>query len=228
MIRRNRPHNEGQALVEMLVVMPVLLLLLLGAAEMGKLFVVSGKTEIAARYVALSHFREAPFGDAYPAHTAQQEIRDLFFKDALDDSGPTDDGTDVIYQELVDDDLDYAPLFDDEILRTLWDEYLDLTSPLIPIRGARCTFTYDVPFFPFGRENPMEETRPLEETPSGGLLAGSYDASGNFVMIADSFSGERGEVVRLMLEAAGLTVGVVAGLPLDVLLGLALWVVFLP
>jgi hypothetical protein len=67
MFREKRSRrNEGQALVEMIVVMPVLLLLLLAAADMGKLFVISGKSEISARYIALSHFREAPFGDAYP------------------------------------------------------------------------------------------------------------------------------------------------------------------
>ena len=92
---RVHSHEKGQALVELLVVLPVLLLLLLAAADMGKLFVISGKSEIAARYSALRHFRGAPFGDIHPVHTRAVEIERIFFDGALADD------PDVTYQELV-------------------------------------------------------------------------------------------------------------------------------
>ncbi len=213
-------RKDGQALVEMVVVMPVLLLLLLGAAEMGKLFVISGKSEISARYIALSHFREAPFGDVHMTLTETEEIEGLFFRDALDDGGPSD--SDVTYRELLDDDLDYAPALEDPFLIDLWDNYVDLTDDLIPIRGTRSTFTYDLPLYPFGREHP------LEGAVSDGLLAGSYDASGNFVMLADSFSGVRGEAIRIALELAGVIEGTLFMGGASALLVAGLWIIFLP
>jgi len=231
--KRFRP-NEGQALVEMLVVMPVLLLLLLAAADMGKLFVISGKSEISARYIALSHFREAPFGDAYPTHTAGQEIERLFFDDALDDSGLPEglgseaDDPDVTYQELGDVDFLYTPLaLDDPFLIWLWD-YVNVTDDLVPIRGARSTFTYDLPFFQYGREHPMEETRDLQGAPSPSRLAASYDATGNFVMLADSFSGQHGHDLRLAMEALGVIVGVQLTPGYMAALLAVLWLIFLP
>jgi len=234
MFREKRSRrNEGQALVEMLVVMPVLLLLLLAAADMGKLFVISGKSEISARYIALSHFREAPFGDAYMDQTASREIEGLFFDDALDDSGLPEgadsepDDPDVTYEELGDDDLLYAPLdLDNPLLIWLWD-YVNLTDDLIPIRGARSTFTYDLPFFPYGREHPMEATRDLQDTPSPSRLAASYEATGHFVMFADSFSGQHGENLRLAMEAIGFIVGVDLSIPNMIALGAVLWIIFL-
>jgi hypothetical protein len=224
---RIRSRSKGQALVEMIVVMPVLLLLLLAAADMGKLFVISGKSEISARYIALSHFREAPFGDAYIGQTAGQEIEGLFFDDALDDSGEAD-GPDVTYQELGDEDLLYAPNLEDDLLINLWDNYLNLTDQLIPIRGARSTFSYDLPRFPYGREHPMEGTQVLQDAPSEGRLAATYDATGNFVMLADSFSGARGEALRLALEGAGLIVGAASLGGLTAVLVAGLWIIFLP
>ncbi len=221
------PRNEGQALVEMIVVMPVLLLLLLAAADMGKLFVISGKSEISARYIALRHFRGAPFGDAYIAQTAGQEIAGLFFNDALDDSREAG-GTDVTYEEIPEDDMLYAPVdMDNPLLIFLWD-YMNLTDDLLPIRGARSTFTYDLPFFPYGREHPMEGTRDLQGSPSPGRLAGSYDATGNFVMLSDSFSGENGEELRLAMAAVGLIAGVQPTVPAMVGLVGVLWIIFLP
>ncbi len=216
--KRSR-RNEGQALVEMIVVMPVLLLLLLAAANIGKLFVISGKSEISARYVALSHFREAPFGDAYPAYTARQEIERLFFDDALDDSGLPDgmsseaDDPDVTYEELGN--LDYVPDdHGDPLLIWLW-AWVNATNQLFPVRGARSTFTYDLPFFPEGEL-------------SGSGLDASYDAVGNFVMLAESFSGAEGEQLRLALEAAHLIVGaeISAGAAVGILVGL--WLIYLP
>jgi hypothetical protein len=218
----------------MLVVLPVLLLLLLAAADMGKLFVISGKNEIAARYVALRHFREVPFGDAYLTHTAGQEIERLFFDDALDDSslpegqGSEADDPDVTYQELGDEDLIYAPPeTGDPLLIWLWD-YVEMRKGLVPIRGVRSTFTYDLPLFPYGREHPMEETRDLEAAPSPSRLAASYDATGNFVMLSDSFSGQNGEDLRIAMEAFGLIVGVRLTPTYMASLLAVLWIIFLP
>ncbi len=229
--KRFRP-NEGQALVEMLVVMPVLLLLLLAAADMGKLFVISGKSEIAARYIALSHFRDAPFGDAYLTYTAGQEIERLFFDDALDDDGLPEgqgseaDDPDVTYQELGN--LPYAPgVLGDPWLDALW-TYVNATAQLVPIRGARSTFTYDLPFFPYGREHPMEETRALQGAPSPSRLAASYDATGNFVMLADSFSGADGDLIRIQMELIWIAIGAQASLPAWPAIAVVLWLIFLP
>ncbi len=208
----------------MIVVMPVLLLLLLAAADMGKLFVISGKSEIAARYIALRHFREAPFGDAYPTLTATQEIEGLFFNGALNDES---DDEDVAYEELGDDALQYAPGdLGDPFLAWLWD-YVNATDDLLPIRGVRSTFTYDLPSFPYGRESPVEETRDLPDSASPGRLAAHYDATGNFVMLADSFSGQHGQDLRLAMEAAGLIVGAQITAPLMVGLLGVLWMIFL-
>jgi len=235
MFREKRSRRkEGQALVEMLVVMPVLLLLLLAAADMGKLFVISGKSEISARYIALSHFRQAPFGDAYPTYTAGQEIERLFFDDALDDGGlpgglgSEADDPDVTYEEIPEEDILYTPLdLDQPVLIWLWD-YMNLTDDLVPIRGARSTFTYDLPFFPYGREHPMEETRDLQDTPSPSRLAANYEAAGNFVMLGDSFSGEHGEDLRIAMEAIGFITGFQFSLPNMVALVGVLWIIFLP
>ena len=134
----------------------------------------------------------------------------------------------MTYEELEDDDLIYAPLdLGDPILILLWD-FVNVTDDLLPIRGARSTFTYDLPFFPYGREHPMEATRDLQGTPSPGRLAGSYDATGNFVMLGGSFSGEHGEEIRLMMEAAGLIVGFDVATPIMVGLIGVLWIIFLP
>ena len=234
MLRNKRSRgNKGQALVEMIVVMPVLLLLLLAAADMGKLFVISGKSEISARYIALSHFREAPFGDAYPLQTEGQEIERLFFDDALDDSGlpggmgSEPDDPDVTYQDLGGGEIVYAPW-------PLGDSFLILLrgfmagNGLLPIRGARSAFTYDLPSFPYGREHPTEATQALQGAPSEGRLAASYDATGNFVLLSDSFSGERGETLRLAMEAVGLITGAQLTAPVMAALVLVLWVIFLP
>lgn len=226
-------RNAGQALVELLVVTPVLLLLLLGAADMGKLFVISGKSEIAARYIALQHFRRAPFGDMYMGLTASQEVERIFFDDALDDSGLPEGATsesddpDVTYTDIEDNEMLYAPVDQaNPVLVFIWDQ-LDIFEPLVPIRGARATFTYDLPFFPYGRENPFEPST-LEDEPSPGRLAARYEAVGNFVMLTDSFSGEHAEEWRLAMEAAGFIVG--ANLSQPLLAGLVgvLWLIFLP
>jgi len=208
--------------VELLVVLPVLLLLLLAAADMGKLFVISGKSEIAARYSALRHFRGAPFGDIHPVHTRAVEIERIFFDGALADD------PDVTYQELRDDDLDYAPLdIGDPFLIWLWD-FFNITENLVPIRGVRSTFTYDLPFFPYGREHPMQETLPLQDAPAEGRLAARYDASGHFVVLTDSFSGDEGEELRLLMEAAHLIVGMRLTAPAIPALLAVLWLIFLP
>lgn len=215
----------------MLVVLPVLLLILLAAADMGKFFVISGKSEIAARYVALSHFRQDPFGDAYPTFTAAGEIEGLFFNDSLDDGGlpegqgSEDDDPDVTYEELGNEDMLYAPgQLGDPFLDALWD-YVNSTTELAPIRGARSTFAYDLPFFPYGKEHPMEEARDLPGTSAPGRLAASYDATGHFVYLADAFSGTQGQLLRVQMEAIWLAIGAQVTLPAwPVILGVLWWI----
>ncbi len=232
--KRPSVRVRGQALVEMIVVLPVLLLLLLAAADMGKFFVISGKTEIAARYVALREFRGAPFGDLYPGLSEAQEIERIFFDDALDDNGlPEGEGSesddpDVTFRELTDEELSYAPGdLGNPVLTALWD-YFDATEDLLPIRGVRATFHYDLPRFPYGRIHPLEETEPLQEGAASGRLASGYDANGDFVMLAEAFTGEQGEALRLFMEEAGLVAGF--SFSRGALAGLAgiLLVIFLP
>lgn len=196
---RVRPGENGQALVELIVVLPVLLLLLLAAADMGKLFVISGKSEIAARYTVLRHFRDAPFGDLYPAHSEGEEIERIFFDDALDDKGEDDD-PDVTYVEYGDADLLYVPPdLNDPLLIALWDNF-DI------IRGVRSGFTYDLPNFPYGREEPFEQTAVLQAGSTGDGVAASYDANGDFVCLIEAFSGDDGEAVRRFMELEGFLV----------------------
>lgn len=210
----------------MLVVLPVLLLLLLAAADMGKFFVISGKSEIAARYVALSHFRQAPFGDAYPTYTAAQEMERLFFDDALDDRSEEDE-PDVTYRELGNEDMLYAPgTLGDPFLDQLWD-FVNSTTEMVPIRGARARFAYDLPFFPYGRDNPMEVSRELPDTASPGRLAASYDATGNFVVLADAFSGSQGDLLRMQMEAVWLAIGAQVTLPAWPVVAAVLWWIFI-
>jgi hypothetical protein len=219
----------------MLVVMPVLLLLLLAAADMGKLFVISGKSEIGARYVALSHFRGFPFGDAYPGQQAGQEIEGLYFDDALDDNvGADSDDPDVTYKELGNEDLPepYAPgEFDEDMIDTLW-EIVNTELGVLPVRGARSTFTYNLPAFPYGRDHPMEDSKALPGDAPEGMLAASYDATGNFVMLADAFAGSgiesSGEQVRLALLAYDMLIGTQLSLGALPAILLVMWAIFLP
>jgi hypothetical protein len=142
--------------------------------------------------------------------------------------GSEADDPDVTYEEIPDEDMLYAPLdLGDPILIWLWD-YVNVTDELVPIRGTRSTFTYDLPFFPYGREEPMEATQDLQETASPGRLAASYDATGNFVMLADSFSGEHGQDLRLAMEAIGFITGVQLSIPTMIALVGVLWIIFLP
>jgi hypothetical protein len=159
------------------------------------------------------------------AQTATQEIEGLFFDDALNDHS---DDPDVTYQELKGEDLLYAPgNLGDPWLDMLWD-YVNATEELVPIRGTRSTFTYDLPFFPYGREHPMEETRDLEDTMSPSRLAASYDVSGNFVVLADAFSGAQGDLIRVQMEAIWLAIGAEASLPAWAAIVGVMWLIFLP
>ena len=90
---------------------------------------------------------------------------------------------------------------------SLWD-FMNGVPDLMPISGARSAFTYDLPFFPYGREHPMEETRDLQGAPSESRLAASYDATGNFVMLTACFSGQYGQDIRIFLQNSGLIMGV--------------------
>jgi len=211
--------RTGQALLELLVVLPVLFLLLLAAADMGKLFVMTGKSEIAARYGALRHFRGPPFGDLYPANTEAEEIERIFFDDALDDDGlpggmaSEADDPDVTYTELGDADILYAPIdHGHPLLTVIWD-FFNVMERYLPIRGVRTTFEYNLPSFPYGREHPFEQTLPLQDEPTDSRFAASYDAVGNFILLSDSFAGESGQQVKNLLEGTGFLAGLTFGSP---------------
>jgi len=226
--------KKGQALLELLVVLPVLLLLLLAAADMGKLFVITGKSEIAARYGALRHFRGPPFGDLYPAHTEAEEIERIFFDDALDDDGlpggqaSEADDPDVTYVALGDADIGYAPVdHGHPLLTVIWD-FFNVMERFFPIRGVRATFVYDLPLFPYGREHPFEQTLPLLEEPTGNRFAASYDATGNFILLTDSFAGDSGQRVKNLLEGTGFLVGLTFGSPALAGLIALLFMLYLP
>ena len=151
-----------------------------------------------------------------PAEVVGREFRGNFV---------SDDGS---LGKNVHDDLAYTPLdMGDPFLIWLWD-FFNITENLVPIRGVRSTFTYDLPFFPYGREHPMQETLPLQDAPAEGRLAARYDASGHFVVLTDSFSGDEGEELRLLMEAAHLIVGMRLTAPAIPALLAVLWLIFLP
>jgi hypothetical protein len=87
-------------------------------------------------------------------------------------------------------------------------DLFDMDNSIFPIRANRVTFTYDLPFFPYGREHPMEPTRDLQDDPPEGSLAANYQAEGNFVMLSACFSGAHGQQVRNFLQGSGLIIGV--------------------
>jgi hypothetical protein len=208
----------------MLVVMPVLLLVLLAAADLGRLFVISGKNEIAARYTALRQFRADPFGDAYPAQGPRQEIAGLFFDDTLNDHSDADQ--DVTYEEFGVGELGYE--FDDhgDPLLIVLGGVMTLPGAPTPMGGTGSTFTYDLFPFPYGREHPMEQTQALQSSPSSGRLAANYDASGHFVMLSDSFTGTQGDYLRIAMLGEALIVGQLLAAPAVAAITAVLWLIF--
>jgi len=74
--------RRGQTMLEFLVLLPVLFLLLLATAEISRLFVISGKTEVAARYTALHLFRPESTPQGHPgANRYNYYLEDVFDPD---------------------------------------------------------------------------------------------------------------------------------------------------
>ncbi|MEW6441502.1 MAG: hypothetical protein AB1640_11255 [bacterium] len=176
-------RRAGQALLETLVVLPVLLLLLLAASDMAKLFAVSGKCEIAARYGALRLAR----GGAFVPNTAS-ELERVFFQGTLDDreeeaSEPADVRTDESDMSMRYRLPDGASEFWQELWPWLW------ATGIEPVRRDRVAFEYDLVYFPYRTGQGLPEEEDLS----------TYQANGEFVAQANAFAGPSGEEVRLHL-----------------------------
>lgn len=245
--RAELESRRGQALVELLVVLPVLLLLLVAASDFGKMFAISGKSEIASRYAAFRWFRgigNPPcVGDDCNGVAGQigARIEEVYFDDALDDGrfvsagegdGVEGDGEDVSFLELSD--IAYNPIEQEGPIWTALVQYLtgDLGDWVAPIRGDRVAFEYDLPFLTYGREEPLGDSLEWGEQASElgtTLPAGVVAVEGNFVMLADDFSAVNpyldGEVIWA-LAAAGLITALPNGLVLGgaAAVGAILWI----
>jgi len=217
--RNQAPKTGGQALVELLILLPVLLLLFLGTTEIAKLFAISGKTEVAARYLALRHFRNVPFalpGHDYTAPLEEEEdypsdlVKGVFFEGPLLNPDDTYQPT-IGYEEFGSTDFDYMPPDTDN---PLWDIAIavDEHNDLLRIRAHRVTFTDELTDqegnpsrFPFGwRKLPgmwSESSGPV----------GPLTAVGDFVVLTDTFSGDTAEFLDL-LAANGLILAVAPGM----------------
>ena len=188
--------HQGQALVEMLVLLPVLLLLLLAVSDMGKLAAVSGKCEIAARYITLRISRDEPF-QRIGLSGAAAEAERIFFQDTLDDE--QEEGSEPQDVRVTALPVSYSmegisdPFWQDVFPR-LW------LMGLRPIRGKQVSFAYDLIYFPYRKWRLLPE-------PEGGSGAGewvspiaaAYSARGNFVVQSDAFSGTSGQVFLVAL-----------------------------
>jgi len=222
-IRTRGAGNRGQALTEMLILLPVILLLLVAAADMGKLFVISGKSEIASRYIALRWFRHEPFqplGSLYPEPAdplaIAGQVQELFFAGTIDDDDRADD---VMYREMRRGGLigggDFR--YDPPVFEVgFWDAMIYLLSmgtEVLPVRANRVSFTYDLPYFPYGREHPLQATQKTgppfwgaDDDPLGPYPL--FTAKGDFVVIAESFYGGGGQAFLDVLQQYGLVRGI--------------------
>jgi len=225
--------RRGQAMLEFLVVLPVLLLLFLATAEISRLFVISGKTEVAARYAALRLFRpentpptrtgnshnyyfEDEFNPENPESMTDQQIarrlNDIFFEGVLDD--PDDVVEDTRYYEFEPGDANGAfdwnnPWITDLIMQIIIASMRG-NEQAFPIRGNRVTFEYNPPFFPHSEEHSYWDFKGSTgqsgwEDPDPLADYPLYTAKGDFVMVAPTFAGDTGDFLRAM-ESFGLIV----------------------
>lgn len=199
-VRSRSGCRKGQALVEMLILLPVLLLLVLAASDIGKLFAILGKCEIAARYTALRVTRGSPFSTLDPAVAASEAER-IFFLGTLDDE--VEEGErpqDVAYRTP---DSGYVLSgIDDPFWNALWPDLGRLG--VRPLEARRVRFTYDLISFPY------RKWRLLPQPDDGGgsdawvsPIAFSYVARGNFVAQLDAFSGMSGRRICMDLLGPG-------------------------
>lgn len=198
--------HQGQALVEMLVLLPVLLLLLLAASDMGKLAAISGKCEIAARYTALAMARGEPFasrggaGELDPSSVAS-EVERTFFQGSLDDE--VEEGSEPQDVRYLSPDVFY-PIshISSPLLTGLWPNLW--VVGLRPIRHEQILFDYNLTYFPYRKWQSLPEPEgaggPAEWMSP---IASEYEAQGDFVAQLDAFTGESGERVRSLILGLG-------------------------
>ena len=191
-----RPSNLGQALVETLVLLPVLLLLLVALSDMGKLAAVTGKCEIAARYLALRLSRGEPFQQIEPS-SAAAEIERVFFQDTLDDEQEEGgEPQDVQYTSLP---ILYsiagiADPFWQDVWPNLW------LMGFRPVREKQVSFAYDLIYFPYRKWRLLPEPEGGSGAPEWvSPISAAYSAAGSFVVQSDALSGTSGQSVRIYL-----------------------------
>lgn len=98
-IRGHAAHPRGQSLVEFALVLPMLLVLLLGVSDFGRVFsagvVLEASTRDAAEIAAIERLREKPSATADPSYYAR--LHELAASTACDESRklPTFDGLDT-------------------------------------------------------------------------------------------------------------------------------------
>lgn len=182
--RKRVEQVSGQALLELLILLPVFLLLILAASDVGKLFAISGKCEIAARYSALKVAR----GQMDPTEAART-VEDLFFRGTLDDR----------FEEPGD------PQDVEETARTeqystdYFDSFPRLSSlPIESVEGREVRFAYDLSPFPYRKWRLLPRAEGGTEESSSPLEA-QYTALGHFIGHIDDFSGVRGAEIQLDL-----------------------------
>ena len=242
------PRPGGQALLEFLVLLPVLFLLFLATAEISRLFVISGKTEVAARYAALHLFRpennpsvhnaanrynsyledamDPADPDSFSAQEVQTRLNDIFFEGVLNDSDHVVEDTE--FYEFQPGDAGIfewnRPPMGDVMLNILIAHY-SRNGDLFPMRGDRVTFEYNLPFFPHNRGasywdvNASSGVSDWEDPDPLGNPYPLYTAKGDFVIAAPTFAGNTGEFISSLEEFTGVTSAFVTLLQLIWLLG---------
>lgn len=182
--RKPLDRKAGQALLEFLILLPVFLLLILAASDVGKLFAISGKCEIAARYSAL----QAARGQMDPAEVARV-VEERFFRGTLNDR----------FDEPGDpQDVEEAPLAAPYSF-SYFDSFPTLSPlPLGTLEGREVRFVYDLLPFPYRKWRLLPRAEGGTEEENSPLQA-QYRALGHFVGHFDDFSGPGAAEVQLRL-----------------------------
>jgi hypothetical protein len=83
---------------------------------------------------------------------------------------------------------------------------LNMGGDVLPINADRVSFTYDLPYFPYGREHPLKTTHKTgppfwgaDQDPLGPYPL--FTAKGDFVTIAEAFDQDGGqEFIDIMVQ----------------------------
>jgi len=205
-------------MTEILILLPLLLMLLLGAATLNLLAVINGKAEIAARYSGLKLafpnrflYQEPSPLDAANAADVASRMEWIFYDDTLDDGkfaalgegvGVEGDDPDVSYHKFTRTELPYTAL---QLNVDAWNSLFTVLEPRMQmIHGSKATYRFNFPAFPFTKwiylpdaENPAGDPIPA--------MASVYAVHGDFVVLGDHFSGQSGvEAQALLLAGAGI------------------------